>query len=30
MGSFQLIHGSPVDEDDYLVNTMDAGSVFLR
>ncbi|HEY3841286.1 MAG TPA: metallophosphoesterase family protein [Bryobacteraceae bacterium] len=26
--NFQLIHGSPVDEDDYLVNTMDAGSAF--
>jgi predicted phosphodiesterase len=25
---FQLIHGSPVDEDDYLVNAVDAGSAF--
>lgn len=26
--NFQLIHGSPVDEDDYLVNTDDANSAF--
>jgi predicted phosphodiesterase len=25
---FQLIHGSPVDEDDYLVNAVDAGGAF--
>jgi len=25
---FQLIHGSPVDEDDYLVNADDAGGAF--
>ena len=25
---FQLIHGSPVDEDDYLVNVVDAGGAF--
>ena len=26
--NFQLLHGSPVDEDDYLVNAVDAGSAF--
>lgn len=26
--NFQLIHGSPVDEDDYLVNVNDAGGAF--
>lgn len=28
IGNFQLIHGSPVDEDDYLVNVVDAGGAF--
>ncbi len=28
VGSFQLIHGSPVDEDDYLVNEADAFGAF--
>ena len=28
VGNFQLIHGSPVDEDDYLVNVEDAGGAF--
>jgi len=28
VGNFQLIHGSPVDEDDYLVNAADAGGAF--
>jgi diadenosine tetraphosphatase ApaH/serine/threonine PP2A family protein phosphatase len=28
VGSFQLIHGSPVDEDDYLVNAVDAFGAF--
>lgn len=28
VSTFQLIHGSPVDEDDYLVNTIDAGGAF--
>lgn len=28
VGNFQLIHGSPVDEDDYLVNAADAGAAF--
>ncbi len=28
VSNFQLIHGSPVDEDDYLVNAADAGGAF--
>jgi diadenosine tetraphosphatase ApaH/serine/threonine PP2A family protein phosphatase len=28
VGNFQLIHGSPVDEDDYLVNAIDASGAF--
>ena len=28
VANFQLIHGSPVDEDDYLVNAIDASSAF--
>jgi predicted phosphodiesterase len=28
VSNFQLIHGSPVDEDDYLVNAEDAGGAF--
>jgi len=28
VGNFQLIHGSPVDEDDYLVNAVDAVGAF--
>jgi predicted phosphodiesterase len=28
VGNFQLIHGSPVDEDDYLVNAADAVGAF--
>ena len=28
VGNFQLIHGSPVDEDDYLINAVDAFGAF--